>query len=122
MLKKFIKNFFNIGNAGVSLVELLISVGMLGGVAITVSELMRQTGDVTSKVRTRYDESEFLMGLHDKLMQPTICEKNFPVGELAEKTAFPSGLLDIDDSVLAIDGAVYGENEDLTISRISSTY
>lgn len=122
-LKRFLRAFCLHRQAGVSLVELLISVAMLGGVALTVAELMRQTGQVTSKTRTRYDESEFLTILHNKLMQPAVCEKNFVIGDPATKASFTNDeLLDTDNSVLAQVGDQYGENQDLTLTAISSTY
>jgi hypothetical protein len=122
-LKRFLFAFGLRRQAGISLVELLISVAMLGGVALTVAELMRQSGQVTSKTRTRYDESEFLTILHSKLMQPDVCEKNFPVGSAAAKASFTNDeLLDVDNSVLAKVGDQYGENQDLTLSAISSSY
>lgn len=121
--KKFFSALSKRRFSGVSLVELLISVGMLGGVALTVSELMRQSGQVTSKTRTRFDESEYLMQLHNKLTQPSICEKNFPLGTAAEKASFTDdSILDLDDSILARVGDVYGEGQDLTIASLSSTY
>lgn len=131
MIFKNIKNLFItlrnscglifIGIRGISLVELLVSVAMLGGLGLAVGELMRQSGQVTSKNRTRYDESEFLMVLHSKLMQPSVCEKNFPVGADAAVASIAS-LLDTDNSVLAQVGSTYGENQDLTISAMSSTH
>jgi hypothetical protein len=122
MMKNTLRKIL-LSQLGVSLVELLISVGMMGGVALTVTELMRQNTQVTSKTRTRFDESEFIMMLHAKLSQPAICEKNFPVGAAAAKASFTNDrLLDTDDSVLAEVGTVYGENQDLTISSISSSY
>lgn len=120
-------SFFNsfacrfLGKRGISLVELLVSVAMVGGLALAIAELMRQTGQVTSKNRTRYDESEFLMVLHNKLMQPAVCEKNFPVGDPAAVNSIAS-LLDTDNSVLAAVGSIYGENEDLEITAMSSTH
>ena len=108
---------------GVSLVELLVSVAMIGGVALTVAELINQSVKVTSKTRTRFDESEFLTIIHNKLMQPEICIKNFPVGSSATKASFTNDqLLDLDNSVIAKEGVEYGENQDLVLSNISSSY
>jgi len=132
MLNNFFKIFFRQGStkklcsaqSGMSLVELLMAVVFIGGISLTVAQLMKQAGDQTSKSKTRYDEAEFLMALHSQLMQPTVCEMNFPVGSILSLLPTTNTINTIVNSegTLAEIGETYGENGDLTISDMNTAF
>jgi prepilin-type N-terminal cleavage/methylation domain-containing protein len=65
---------------GVTLVEVLVSIALMGIVSMGVMQLSKTTNDFTKKEKLKADDDSFLTLLDTKLSDPAVCEQLFKPG------------------------------------------
>ncbi len=70
------KKFIHFPQSGFSMMELLISVGLVGMVALGGIELLTNQNGIKNYVNTRYEETEILQGMSERLSDISLCTAN----------------------------------------------
>lgn len=115
---------------GFSLIEIMISVGLLGLISLGVMELTKESNKFSMQQKAKLDESQLMGLLQNKLANKTVCEANFKGKDLSLITSIEklkdyhldAQGLEHTEEFLSINNEYFGESQLLKISSIKINY